>query len=71
MHKITSFFLSNEGDILLQTVDQKFLMAPVDGAIYAEIDSEYGHDGFLLEFDKLTEVITAFYSNTLTQKKSA
>ncbi len=69
--KARSLFLGIESDILFPVKEQKYLTAHVDGAIYAEIDSEYGHDGFLLEFDKLTEVITSFYSNTLAQKKSA
>ena len=69
--KARSLFLGIQSDILFPVKEQKYLTTHVNGAIYAEIDSEYGHDGFLLEFDKLTEVINAFYSNTLARMKSA
>lgn len=69
--KAKSLFLGIDNDILFPSVEQKYLAETVDGAIYDEIDSFYGHDGFLLEFEKLTKAISGFYSNTLTQKKSA
>ena len=69
--KAKSLFLGIDNDILFPTVEQKFLAENVTGAIYSEIDSYYGHDGFLLEFDKLTSAINSYYSNTLAQKKSA
>lgn len=69
--KAKSLFLGIDNDILFPTVEQKFLTEQVEGAVYDEIDSYYGHDGFLLEFDKLTKAINSFYANALTQKKSA
>ena len=69
--KAKSLFLGIDNDILFPTVEQKFLTGHVEGAVYDEIDSYYGHDGFLLEFDKLTKAINSFYSNALTRKKSA
>jgi homoserine O-acetyltransferase len=69
--KAKSLFLGIDNDILFPTVEQKFLAEKVSGAVYAEIDSIYGHDGFLLEFEKLTSVINNFYSNAAVQKKSA
>lgn len=69
--KAKSLFLGIDNDILFPTVEQKFLAGHVDGAVYNEIDSLYGHDGFLLEFGKLTKVINNFYSNILSRKKSA
>lgn len=69
--KAKSLFLGIDNDILFPTVEQKFLAEKVSGAVYAEIDSIYGHDGFLLEFEKLTFAINNFYSNAAVQKKSA
>jgi len=69
--KAKSLFLGIDNDILFPTIEQKFLTENVSGAVYGEIDSIYGHDGFLLEFDKLTETINIFYTNSLAQKKSA
>ena len=69
--KAKSLFLGIESDILFPTIEQKYLANHVDGAIYNEIDSVYGHDGFLLEFDKLMQTINRFYDNTLECKKSA
>ena len=69
--KAKSLFLGIDNDILFPSVEQKFLADKVRGAVYSEIDSVYGHDGFLLEFDKLTVAINNFYSNSLAQMKSA
>jgi len=69
--KAKSLFLGIDNDILFPTVEQKYLADTVDGAIYDEIDSFYGHDGFLLEFEKLTKSISGFYANAVSQKKSA
>lgn len=69
--KAKSLFLGIDNDILFPSLEQKYLAEKVNGAVYGEIDSVYGHDGFLLEFDKLTEAINNFYTNSLAQKKSA
>lgn len=37
--------------------EQKFLAENIRGARYHEITSKFGHDGFLLENDQLTEII--------------
>ncbi|HLP11981.1 MAG TPA: homoserine O-acetyltransferase [Flavobacteriales bacterium] len=44
-------------DILFPPVEQQFLQKHIAGATYVEIDSSYGHDGFLIEVKKLTEII--------------
>ena len=69
--KAKSLFLGIDNDILFPTVEQKHMAKHVHGAVYGEIDSYYGHDGFLLEFEKLTVTINNFYSDSLAQKKSA
>lgn len=44
-------------DILFPVKEQKQIAENIDGGIYAEIDSPYGHDGFLIETKKITELL--------------
>lgn len=46
-----------DSDGLFPTEEQKFIADAVPGAVYHEITSRFGHDGFLLENDQLTEII--------------
>ncbi len=47
-------------DILFPPIEQKRLAEYIPNAIYAEIDSDFGHDGFLIESEKLSEIISEF-----------
>jgi homoserine O-acetyltransferase/O-succinyltransferase len=47
-------------DILFPPIEQKQLAEFIPNAVYAEIDSDFGHDGFLIEFEKLTIIIRDF-----------
>lgn len=69
--KAKSLFLGIESDILFPVAEQKYLAEHVDGGVYDHIDSVYGHDGFLLEFEKLTVTINRFYQNKSARKRSA
>jgi homoserine O-acetyltransferase/O-succinyltransferase len=44
-------------DVLFPPVEQQFLARHISEAVYEEIDSLYGHDGFLIEFRPLTQII--------------
>ena len=44
-------------DILFPVEEQKFLAYKIPHARYLEVDSRYGHDGFLLEISKLTRIL--------------
>lgn len=46
-----------DSDRLFPVEEQKFLAEKIPGARYHEITSKFGHDGFLLENDQLTEII--------------
>ena len=46
-----------DSDRLFPTEEQKFMTEHIKGAVYHEIRSGFGHDGFLLENDQLTEII--------------
>ncbi|MBS1634728.1 MAG: homoserine O-acetyltransferase [Bacteroidetes bacterium] len=49
-------------DILFPVSEQKLIAKNIPGAFYAEIDSFYGHDGFLIETHKLYTIISDFYN---------
>jgi homoserine O-acetyltransferase len=53
-----------KSDILFPTDDQKFITAHTRNGEYVEIDSDYGHDGFLIETETVTGVIRKFQANT-------
>jgi homoserine O-acetyltransferase len=42
-------------DVLCPVAEQKFMGENMPNAAYVEINSAYGHDGFLVEIDKITE----------------
>lgn len=59
-------------DVLFPPEEQKFIANNVPSAEYAEIDSFYGHDGFLIETKTLTQIIEKFIrKNHITTKHSA
>lgn len=44
-------------DVLFPLEEQRFLAMHIRDSTYHEIDSDYGHDGFLLELDQISEII--------------
>ena len=46
-----------DSDRLFPIQEQKLIAQAVPGAVYHEITSKFGHDGFLLENDQLTAII--------------
>jgi homoserine O-acetyltransferase len=50
-----------ESDILFPLSEQQYLVDNISGAKLAVLQSDYGHDGFLVEFEQLNEVLTNFY----------
>jgi homoserine O-acetyltransferase/O-succinyltransferase len=49
-------------DMLFPVEEQRELADKIAHASYAEIDSFYGHDGFLIETKEITEILTSFYT---------
>ncbi|WP_160711006.1 homoserine O-acetyltransferase MetX [Chitinophaga solisilvae] len=45
-------------DILCPPEEQQFLARHLPQATYHEIDSSYGHDGFLIEFEKIGKILS-------------
>ncbi len=44
-------------DILFPPIEQELLAKYIPGAVFQEIESGYGHDGFLIEFDIMKSLI--------------
>lgn len=49
-----------ENDVLFPLCEQEFLAQNINDAQFASIKCAYGHDGFLIETDKLTNIIGSF-----------
>ncbi|MGZ5247123.1 MAG: hypothetical protein ACXWV5_08775, partial [Flavitalea sp.] len=49
-----------ETDVLFPISEQEFIAQHIPGASYKVIQSPYGHDGFLLEFEQLESLIRDF-----------
>ncbi len=52
-----------KSDILFPIEEQHFLEKHIPRASYQEIDSLYGHDGFLIDYGPLTHLIRAWLKN--------
>lgn len=61
--------VSISSDLLFPPSEQEFLAKHIPGAQLKTIDSFYGHDGFLIETEKLTEIIKGFYALNKTKNK--
>jgi homoserine O-acetyltransferase len=49
-------------DLLFPVIEQKYLATHIPNARLEIIDSLYGHDGFLLENEKITELLNNLIS---------
>lgn len=47
-------------DILFPPIEQRRLAEFIPNAVYAEITSDFGHDGFLIESEQLSEIISEY-----------
>ncbi|WKN42719.1 homoserine O-acetyltransferase family protein [Tunicatimonas pelagia] len=56
-------------DVLFPPNEQQFLAQHIAGSQLAVIYSDYGHDGFLLEYSQLRYHITSFYQEENTSTK--
>lgn len=50
-------------DIIFTPEEMKLLSRRIPGAIYREIDSPFGHDGFLVEADQLNNILNPFIND--------
>ncbi len=59
--KARTLVIGLTSDLLFPPAEQKRLAKGIRGAEFQEIDSLYGHDGFLIETARLTALIQTFY----------
>lgn len=67
--KANTLVIGITSDLLFPVSEQQFIAKHIPGAAYNEIDSLYGHDGFLIETQKISESISRFFQNQKTGKK--
>ena len=60
MVKAKTLSIGISSDILFPPEEQKVLAKHIPGAAYAEIHSDFGHDGFLIENKQLEDLISRF-----------
>jgi homoserine O-acetyltransferase len=69
--KAKTLVIGISSDVLFPIQEQEYLAKHIPGSKLEIIDSFYGHDGFLIETKKITEIITDFYKpknkKTITQ----
>lgn len=58
--KAKTLCIGINSDVLCPVDEQKFLAAHINNAEYAEIDSPFGHDGFLVEGEKIGKIVRNF-----------
>ncbi len=56
--------ISITDDVLFPEIEQKQLHNYIKNSSYSVIESQYGHDGFLIETDKISDVISTFYKQS-------
>lgn len=62
--KAKSLCIGITSDILFPVEEQKYVAENIPNAQYVEIDSFYGHDGFLIESELVTEAVRKFWDNS-------
>jgi homoserine O-acetyltransferase len=58
-------------DLLFPVREQQFIAEHINDGQFVLIDSQYGHDGFLLEFEKITRHLKTFLTPELIEVKEA
>ncbi|QCR21412.1 homoserine O-acetyltransferase [Pontibacter sp. SGAir0037] len=61
--KARCLFIGVESDVLFPIEEQRFLHEHVPGSDFAAVKSCYGHDGFLVETDQISQAIINFYKH--------
>ncbi len=55
--KVKTWLVGIRSDYLFPINEQEFLAKYIPGSKFIIIDSDYGHDGFLIEYEKLSKII--------------
>ena len=59
--KAQTLLIALDSDILFPKNEIKVMKKHIRAAMYEEVKSVYGHDGFLLESEKITNIVRRFY----------
>lgn len=62
--KARTLIIGIGSDVLFPPSEQRFMARHIPGAMYAEMDSRFGHDGFLIETDQITHFLEQFHVQT-------
>lgn len=65
--KVPTLVIGLNSDILFPVEEQQFMASSIPDAHFRAIDSDYGHDGFLLETRQISALIGEFFENTSTK----
>lgn len=65
--KAKTLVIGIQSDVLYPIAEQEFLQQHIPGAALLTITSEFGHDGFLLEYEKIESALVKF----IDERKSA
>ncbi len=66
--KANTLVIGIENDVLFPVSEQEFLAQHIPNAQYHLVNSAYGHDGFLIETQALTSVISNFLKKSANNK---
>ncbi|QXV64430.1 homoserine O-acetyltransferase [Mucilaginibacter sp. 21P] len=66
--KARTLVIGIKSDVLFPIEEQQYLFRHIPKSAFAELDSFYGHDGFLIETEDLTKVITSFLKTDVKGK---
>jgi homoserine O-acetyltransferase len=66
--KALTLVIGIKSDLLFPIEEQRHLAQHIPQAAFAEFDSYYGHDGFLIETEALTNIITSFFKTDVKGK---
>jgi homoserine O-acetyltransferase len=66
--KARTLVIGIKSDVLFPIEEQEYLFRHIPKSAFAEFDSYYGHDGFLIETEALTKIITSFFKTDVKGK---
>lgn len=66
--KARTLVIGIKSDVLFPIEEQQYLFRHIPKSAFAELDSFYGHDGFLIETEALTNIITSFFKTDVKGK---
>jgi homoserine O-acetyltransferase len=66
--KARTLVVGIKSDVLFPIEEQEYLFRHISKSAFAELESFYGHDGFLIETGQLTNIITSFFKTDVKGK---